>query len=44
VVGPHDDDDVRPLVVDEVEALEDRVGRAEVPVLVDPLLRGTGAT
>ena len=38
VVGTDDDDDLRPLVVDEVERLEDRVGAAEVPVLVDSLL------
>ena len=42
VVGAHDDDDVGLLVVDEVEALVDRVGAAEVPVLVDALLRGHG--
>jgi hypothetical protein len=39
VVGAHHDDDVGVLVVDEVEALEDRVGTPEVPVLADPLLR-----
>jgi hypothetical protein len=39
VVGSHDDDDVGVLVVDEVEALVDRVRAAEVPVLADPLLR-----
>ena len=38
VVGADHDDDVGPLVVHQVEALEDRVGAAEVPVLADPLL------
>jgi hypothetical protein len=42
VVGADDHDDLGPLVVDEVEALEDRVGAAEVPVLVDPLLGRDG--
>ena len=40
VVGADHDDDVGLLVVDEVEALVDRVGRTEVPVLADTLLRG----
>ena len=39
VVGTHDDHDVGPLVVHQVQGLEDRVGAAEVPVLADPLLR-----
>jgi len=42
VVSAHDDDDVRLLVGDGVEALVDRVGAAEVPVLVDPLLGRNG--
>ena len=40
VVGADDDDDVGLLVVDEVEALQDRVGRAREPALAEPLLRG----
>ena len=32
--------DVRAFVPDQVEALEDRVGAAEVPALADPLLGG----
>jgi hypothetical protein len=32
------------LVVDEVQALEDRVGAALEPALVDALLGGTGVT
>ena len=39
VVGAEHDDDVGPLVVDEVEALEDRVGAAGVPARAEPLLR-----
>ena len=39
VVGAHDDHDVGPLVVHQVQGLEDRVGAAEVPVLAHPLLR-----
>ena len=39
VVGAEDDDDVRPLVVDQVQALEDRVGAAGVPARAEPLLR-----
>ncbi len=31
---------IGPLVVDEVEVLQDRVGRAEEPALAQPLLRG----
>src|SRR6476469_7946112 len=37
VVGAYHDDDVRPVVSDQVEGLVDRVGTAEVPVLADPL-------
>jgi hypothetical protein len=32
VVGAHDRDEVRALVVDQVHRLEDRVRRARVPV------------
>jgi hypothetical protein len=42
VVGADHDDDVGALVLDDVEALVDRVGAAEVPVLADALLRGHG--
>ena len=38
VVGAHHDHDVGLVVVDQVEALVDRVGAAEVPVLADALL------
>ena len=38
VVGAEDDDVLRPLVVDEVEALEDGVGAALVPARPEPLL------
>jgi len=38
VVGTHDDDDVRLVVVDQVQGLVDRVRAAEVPVLAEPLL------
>ena len=38
VVGAEDDDVVRPLVVDEVEALEDGVGAALVPARPESLL------
>ncbi len=44
VVGTDDDDDVGPLVLDDVEALVDGVGAAQVPVLADPLLCGHGDT
>ena len=39
VVGADHDDDVGLLVVDEVEALQDRVGAAREPALAEPLLR-----
>ncbi len=39
VVGAHDDDDVGPLVGEQVQRLVDRVGAAEVPALADALLR-----
>jgi hypothetical protein len=39
VVGAEDDDDVRSRVVDQVEALQDRVGAAGVPARAEPLLR-----
>ena len=42
VVGADDHDDVRPLVVDDVQALVDGVRAAQVPVLADALLRGHG--
>ena len=42
VVGADDDDDVGLLVGDRVEALEDRVGTALVPGLVDALLGRDG--
>jgi hypothetical protein len=40
VVGADHDHDVGALVLDDVEALVDRVRTAEVPVLADALLRG----
>ena len=40
VVGTDDDDDLGLLVIDQVEALEDRVCAAEIPVLVHALLGG----
>ena len=39
VVGPEDGDDLRPVVVDQVQALVDRVGAAGVPARAQPLLR-----
>jgi glucokinase len=39
VVGTEDDDEVGALVVDEVQRLEDRVGRAGVPARAQALLR-----
>ena len=39
VVGADHDDDVGLLVVDEVEALQDGVGRAREPALAEALLR-----
>ena len=42
VVRPGDEDDVGPLVVEDVERLVDGVGRPEVPVVAAPLLRGHG--
>ena len=40
VIGADHDDDVGLLVVDEVEALQDRVGGAREPALAEALLRG----
>ena len=40
VIGADDHHDVRPLVVDQVHRLEDRVSRPAVPVRAEPLLRG----
>ena len=40
VVGADHDDDVGLLVVDQVQALQDRVGRPAEPALAEPLLRG----
>jgi hypothetical protein len=40
VVGADHDDDVGLLVVDEVEALQDGVGRSAEPALAEPLLGG----
>jgi len=40
VVCADDDDDVRGFVVDEVQALQDRVGRPREPPLAEPLLCG----
>jgi hypothetical protein len=42
VVGAGDDHDVGTFVFDDVQALEDRICRTEVPVLADPLLRRDG--
>ena len=42
VVRAEDDDQVRALVVDQVQRLEDRVRRAGVPARAEPLLRGHG--
>ena len=42
VVGADHDDDVRLLVAEQVERLEDRVATALVPVLAHPLLRRHG--
>ena len=39
VVGAEDGDDVRLVVVDQVQRLVDGVGRAGVPVRPEPLLR-----
>ena len=40
VVGADHDDDVGLLVAEQVEALQDGVGRAGEPALAEPLLRG----
>jgi hypothetical protein len=42
VVGAEDDDVLRPLVVDQVEVLQDGVRRPEEPPLAQPLLRRYG--
>jgi len=42
VVRTEDDDQVRALVVDQVQRLEDRVCRPRVPARAEPLLRGHG--
>lgn len=42
VVGAQDSNNVRPLVIDGVEGLINRVGAAEVPVLAAALLRRNG--
>ena len=39
VVARQDDDVARPLTLEGVEVLVDRVGRPQVPVVADPLLR-----
>jgi hypothetical protein len=42
VVGAEDDDVLGPLVVHEVQALVDRVGRAAVPLRAERCCAGTG--
>ena len=42
MVGAEDGHDVGLVVIDQVERLEDRVGRSRVPVRAQPLLRGHG--